>query len=82
MIPDVLLHFHDFLSLKTNINVVSKSNKQKYLEKKFSCHLKDSWRKQQDPELESDPNQLVTGTDPRIWIRTKNGTDRQHCFIF
>ncbi len=44
---------YDFLSLKNDVNVASKSNKQK--------------------SLDPDPDPLVIGTDPRIWIhiRTK-----------
>ncbi len=55
----------DFLSLKNDVNVPSKSNTQKKLCKKlvFCWHLEGLWRKLQDP----DP--LVRGMDPRIRIR-------------
>ncbi len=40
-IPAVLFLLYNLLSLKNNVNVASKSNKQKNLDKKgiFSCHL-------------------------------------------
>jgi hypothetical protein len=54
-----------------------KSNEQKNFLKKLGCHLEVHWRKWQDPapDPESEPDQnpdpLVRGTDPRIWIRAK-----------
>ncbi len=56
-----------FLSLKTDVNVPSKSKKQQDLEKEviFCWHLAGHWRKKQGP----DP--FFSGTDPRIRIRTK-----------
>jgi hypothetical protein len=55
-----------FLSLKNDVSVASKSNKQKNGRNIFfSCHLEDHCGKQQDP----DP--FVGGTGLQIWIRTK-----------
>ncbi len=55
---------YDFLSLKNDVNVPSKSNKQKNLDKKIILcwRLEGQWRKDQDP----DP--LVRDKDPRIRI--------------
>ncbi len=40
MIPTVLLLLYDFLSLRNDMNVALKSNKQKNFKTKcFSCHL-------------------------------------------
>jgi hypothetical protein len=54
----------DFLSLKNDVNVPSKSNMQKIL-----CSI----RIRQDPDpgsgSEPDPDTLVTSMDPRIRIR-------------
>jgi hypothetical protein len=52
----------DFFTLKTDVNISSKSNKQKKSEKKYflSGILKFP-----------DPNQDASGTDPRIRVRTK-----------
>jgi hypothetical protein len=61
----------DFYYFVTSVNVPSKRNKHKNLEKK-------TLRKEQDPE----PYSLVIGTDPsiriRIRIRIKNVTDPEH----
>ncbi len=63
---------YEFLSLKNDVNLPSKSSKQN------TCcwHLEGHWRKEQD----SDP--LVRGTDPRIRIRSKmswvRNTDLQY----
>ncbi len=66
LIPTVLWLLLDFLSLKNDVNVPSKSNKQKFFFKLVFCwHLEGQWRKRQDP----DP--LVRGMDPRIRIPTK-----------
>ncbi len=62
----VLWLLYDFLSLK-NVNVPSKRNKRKKLDKKkYFCWrlVEGHWLKEQDP----DP--LVTSTDPKIRIRT------------
>jgi hypothetical protein len=56
LIPAVLLLLYDFLSLKNDVNAPSKINKQKNVKKSF---------------LEQDPDLLVRGMDPRIWIRNK-----------
>ncbi len=48
----------DFLSLKNNGNLLSKSNRQ--IKKYFCWHLEGHWRK----EHELDPDPLVRGTDP------------------
>ncbi len=63
LIPVFLLLF-DFLSLKTDVNVSSKSNKPKHFRKKliYCWHLVSHWRGKQDP----DPKLVV-----RIRIRTK-----------
>ncbi len=55
-------HLYDFLSLKNDVNVALKSNKQK--------------------NLDPNPDPLVIGTDPRIWIhiRTKFFTDLLHWY--
>ncbi len=58
LIPTLLWHLHDFLSLDGNVRYLQ-DKKQK------NSFLFASWRKQQDP----DP--LVRGPDPRIRIRTK-----------
>ncbi len=42
LIPTVLWHLYDFLSLKNDLKVPSKSNKQKNF---FCWHLEDHWRK-------------------------------------
>jgi hypothetical protein len=56
-----------FIFLKNDVNLSSKRNKHNNLRKKniFCWCLEGHWRKEQDP----DP--LVKGTDPMIWIRTK-----------
>jgi hypothetical protein len=71
LIPTVLWLLYDFLSLKNDVTVASKSNKLKNLEEEiiFSCHLEDHWRKQEDPEPDLDP--LARDTDERIRIRIK-----------
>ncbi len=66
MISTVLWLLYDNLSLKNDVNVPLKSNKQKNL--LFFCwRLEGHWRKEQDP----DPDPLVRGMDLRIRIRTK-----------
>ncbi len=57
--------------LKNDVNVTSKSNKQKNFE--FFCcwWLEGHWRKWQDPDPHPDPDPLGRGLDPRIRIRTK-----------
>ncbi len=57
LIPTVLLLLYDFFSLKNDVNVASKSTKQKTFI--FSCHTKVHWRKYQDP----DPNPLINGSE-------------------
>ncbi len=58
-----------FLSLKNEVNVPSKSNKQKKIVLKISLcwHVEGQWRKWQDPDPNRDP--LVRSMDPRIRIR-------------
>ncbi len=62
LIPTVLWLLYDFLSLKNDVNVPSKSNKS----------WRSHWRKKQDPDPDLDPypnpDPLVRGKDPRIWI--------------
>ncbi len=70
MIYIVLWFLYDFLSLKNDVNGAFKKyrNKQKNFAKKniFCWYLEGHWwRKERDP----DPQ--VSGTDPRIRIRTK-----------
>ncbi len=67
LIPTVLWLLLDFLSLKNDVNVPSKSNKQKnffynFLKLVYCWHLEGQWRKSQDPD--SDP--LIGGMHPRI----------------
>ncbi len=60
------------LSMKTDVNGPSKCHKHKNFEKKklnFCWHLVSHWRKKQDMDPVPDPS--VSGTDPRIRIRTK-----------
>ncbi len=52
-IPTVLWLLFNFLSLKNDINVPSKSNKLKKLA--FCLHFEGRWRKQQDPDPHPDP---------------------------
>ncbi len=65
----------DFLSLKKDVNVPSKSNKQKKFNKKlvFDGILKVSDENSriqiQDPDSDPNPDPLVRGMDPRIQIR-------------
>jgi hypothetical protein len=79
----------DFLSLKNDINVPSKSNKQKIVKNWFFAGIlkvNDEKRRIriQDPDLDPDP--LVRSMDPRIriypkmsWIRNTAGiTTLQH----
>ncbi len=68
LIFTVLGLLYEVLSLKNDVKPF-KRNKQKFRETKiiFCWHLEGYWRKEQD--LEPDP--LVKGTDPRIWIHTK-----------
>ncbi len=67
LIPTVLRPLYDFLSVKNDVNVPSKSKKQKNLETFFCWRLEGHWRKYQD----LDPDPLFRGMDPRIRIRTK-----------
>ncbi len=66
LIPTVMRLLYDFLSLKNDVNIPSKSTKQKNLEKNyfFVDVLKVTDENMQDP----DP--LVRGMDQRIRIRT------------
>ncbi len=67
MIPTVLWLLYDFLPLKNDENVASKSNKQK------TCRFEGHWRKLHDP----DPDPLVRGPDLDItWYQIV--TDPQH----
>ncbi len=75
-IPTVLWLLLDFLSLINDVNVPSKSYKQKnFFLLVFWWRLEGQWRKEQDP--------LVRGMDPRIRIHTKmswiRNTER-NCF--
>jgi hypothetical protein len=56
-ISTVLWLLNDLLSLKTVVNVPTKSNTQKKLVKKlnFCWYLKSHWRKGQDPNPKPDP---------------------------
>ncbi len=65
LIPTVLWLLNDLLSLKNDVNVPSKSNKQK----NYCGRLEDHWKKQQD--LDPDPLVRGTGMDPQIRIRTR-----------
>ncbi len=67
LISAVYWFHNDFLSLKTDGNVPTKSNKQTKLEKEiiFCWHLGSHWRKEQDPE--SDPDPSIKWTDPRVY---------------
>ncbi len=72
---------YDFLSLKNDVNVASKSKKKKNLKKIiFCCRLEGHWLKKQDPEPVPDrnPDPLVGGTEPRIPDQYQNVTDPQH----
>ncbi len=62
-----------FLSVKNDVNVSSKSNKQKNLRKKIFV---DIWKVTDE---EQDPDPLVRGTDPRIPNPYQNVTDPDHC---
>ncbi len=57
---------YDFLSLKNEVNVPSKSKKKIWQKIFFCLRLEGRWRKEQDPE----PDPLVRGTNPRIRIHT------------
>ncbi len=64
-ISTVLWLLYDFLSQKNYINVPSRSKKPKKYTKLFFCwRLEGHWQKEQDPE----PDPLLRGMDPRIWI--------------
>ncbi len=70
LIYTILWLLHDFLSLKTDVNVPSKSNKKKNFWKEnlfFVWHFKSHWRKKQDPnpDRELDPYQNVTDPQQR-----------------
>jgi hypothetical protein len=68
----------EFLSLKNDVNVASKSQSRKNcVQKLVLCwHLEGQWRKYKDP----DPDPLARGMDPRIRIHPKmsriRNTDR------
>ncbi len=66
-ISTVFWLFNDFLSLKNDVNVPIKSNKQKKPRKKICWLVEGYWRKEQDPILYL----LFRGSDLRIRIRTK-----------
>jgi hypothetical protein len=74
----ILRLLYDFLSLKNDVNVPSKSNKQK----NFFVHILKIMKITDDPDPHPDP--LVRGMDPRIRIhirvRTKFQVDPQHWF--
>jgi hypothetical protein len=61
--------------VKNDVNVPSKSNKQKKLGKKFSCssHLQGHCRKEQDPGT------LVRGKVPRIHIKMSRIRNTGYC---
>jgi hypothetical protein len=66
------LLFSDFLSLKNDVNVPSKStviSRSIFLKLGFCWRLEGQCRKNQDPDPNPDP--LVRGMDPRIRIDTK-----------
>ncbi len=65
--PSVLWLLYDRLSLKNDVNVPSKSKKQKKNVKIFFLLTS-----QQVPDPDPNPDSLVRGMDPRIRIRTKN----------
>ncbi len=44
---------------------------EKKMYKKICLHPETQWRKESDPDPETDPDPLVRGTDPGIRIRTK-----------
>ncbi len=68
LIPTVLWLLFNFLSMENDVNVPSKINKQKNLEKVAFCwHIEGQWRKYQD--LDRDP--LVRARGPRIRNRNK-----------
>ncbi len=67
LISTALRLLFDFLSLKNDVLVPSKSNMQKNFLTKISFLLA-SWRSQ-DPSPHPDPEPLVRGMDPRIQIR-------------
>jgi hypothetical protein len=75
LISTVLWLLFDFLPLKNDVKVPSKSNMQKSVLKKiiFGCHLEGQWWKKKDPHPHPDPNPdpLVRSMDPRIRIHTK-----------
>ncbi len=48
--------------------------------KKMGKFFFSSWRKESDPELDPDPDPLVRGTDPRIWIGTKMSRIQNNAF--
>ncbi len=58
----------DFLSMKTDAYVHSKSNQKKTLEKTYILLVFDShWREKQD----QNPDPKVSDMNPQTWIRTK-----------
>ncbi len=68
LIYTVLWLFLDFRSYKNDVNVPSKSNKQKKMFRIVFCWLLEGqWRKEQDPDLDS----FIRGMDRRIRIHTK-----------
>jgi hypothetical protein len=66
----------DFLSLKNDVNVLSKSNKQKFVLNYFFVDIlkvndKNSRIQNPDPDPDTNPDPLARGMDSRIRIRTK-----------
>ncbi len=75
MIPTVLRLLYDILSLKNNVNVPTKSNKQENLEK--NCVLLVSWRSMEKiagsgsishRHGSGDPDPYQNVTDPQHWV--------------
>ncbi len=79
LIPTALWRLFDFLFLKTNVNVASKSRvirRKAFFYLVFCWHLEGHWRKQQDPDplgsqrhgsADPDPHQNVM--DPPHWCK-------------
>ncbi len=77
LIPTVFWLRLDFLSLKNDVNVPSKSNKQENFFKNLffvgilKVYDENSRIRIQDPDPDLNPDPLVRGMDPRIRIHTK-----------